>query len=331
LKKILKGFLNLNNRIIVIKRVIIFSLVLIFGGMTAYDSQKRVQNVLVFNETEDDKNMRNSNYVIEVLSKIENTDAIVDDFKLDEVDFEELKTAQEEIKLSPEEAVNTFAAGREFTVKAEEAFSFGRSEGKKYAFLTFDDGPSANITPRVLDTLKKNEVKATFFVLGRSVHENPKMLKRELEEGHAIANHTYYHDYKKIYPNKSIDVNVFKEELEKNQQAVNTASETAMNMRVIRFPAGSFEAWKGPMKKDLIEKGMYYIDWNVENGDGLKANIPVSEQLDNIKTQVSWAESAKKNVVILMHDAPAKATTAEALPQIIQYLKSKGYEFKTLR
>ena len=327
-------FFSSNNRIFKIKITIVFVLILVLSNIVGYDCDKNTQYVAVFNNIEEkvaEEVQTDTSYVIQLASNIENSNVILEEINKEQAGFEALLTAQEEIKPKPEDAINTFAAGKDFTVKAEEAYTFGRAEGKKYAFLTFDDGPSANITPRVLDTLKQNAVKATFFVLGRSIEENPKLLKKELEEGHAIANHTYSHEYSKIYPNKQVNVEMFSAEMEKNQQLVDKAADTLMNMRVVRFPAGSFESYKNPMKKQLIDSGRFYIDWNVENGDGLKANISIEEQMENIKTQISWAEGAKKNIVVLMHDAPAKRTTADALPEIIQYIKSKGYEFRTLK
>ena len=73
------------------------------------------------------------------------------------------------------------------------------SKKEKVAYLTFDDGPSSNITPKVLDVLKEEGVKATFFVLGQNVKTHPEQLKRIYEEGHYIANHSYTHKYSKIY------------------------------------------------------------------------------------------------------------------------------------
>ena len=68
---------------------------------------------------------------------------------------------------------------------------------EKRAFLTFDDGPSSQVTPKILETLKQENIKATFFVLGTMVKSNPELVKRAREEGHYIANHGYSHVYKK--------------------------------------------------------------------------------------------------------------------------------------
>nr|WP_244310763.1 polysaccharide deacetylase family protein [Paenibacillus ottowii] len=70
--------------------------------------------------------------------------------------------------------------------------------GKKVVYLSFDDGPSITVTPKILDILKEENVKATFFLVGKAVEENEvtkKITKRLIREGHAIGNHTYSHDY----------------------------------------------------------------------------------------------------------------------------------------
>lgn len=245
--------------------------------------------------------------------------------------LEELSKLKEKSQVSPFNTNDISADEDVLAVKAEVAYTFGREEGKKYAFLTFDDGPSKNITPKILDTLKKYNIKATFFLLGSVAKYNSNIVKRQVSEGHAIANHTYSHKYKVIYPNRKVNTKVFSEELLNTQDIVNNIFGEEVYMRVIRFPGGSFEKWKNPMKEELKNRGMHYIDWNIENGDGLKHNISTKEQMNKIKRQISWAESSNKNLVILMHDAPSKKTTLEALPRIIEYIKSKGYEFRTLK
>lgn len=306
-------------------KLVINMVIILIVGMNWGNTKVITKNGELYDKSE-------VSYTIELFSGIKkDSQAVFNTIEAKEYAFEALLSAQEEPQVTVENSVNTFEAGAEFAINAEEAYSFGRNEGKKYAFLTFDDGPSPNVTNKVLDILKQYDVKATFFVLGKSVEGNPHMIKRELEEGHALANHTYSHDYKKLYPKKNIDVNLFAEELEKNQRAVKAAAGKDINMRVVRFPGGSFEHWKDPMKEEIKKRGMHYIDWNAENGDGFKPHVSVNEQLERIKMHISWSENTNKNVVILMHDAPAKDTTADALPKLIEYIKARGYEFRTLK
>ena len=80
-----------------------------------------------------------------------------------------------------------------------------KNDAKKIAFLTFDDGPSTTVTPKILDVLKEYNVKATFFLIGKNIEQNKKskeLVKREFNEGHAIGNHTYSHEENMLFPNK---------------------------------------------------------------------------------------------------------------------------------
>ena len=78
---------------------------------------------------------------------------------------------------------------------------------EKVAYLTFDDGPTKTITPKVLDILEEEDVKATFFVIGKSVESYPEIVKRAYEEGHYIANHGYSHDNNKLYKSEESFIN----------------------------------------------------------------------------------------------------------------------------
>ncbi|NLY46727.1 MAG: polysaccharide deacetylase family protein, partial [Tissierella sp.] len=83
----------------------------------------------------------------------------------------------------------------------EEVLALENDPNAKFAYLTFDDGPSATVTPAILDILKEYNIKATFFVVGSMVDKYPHMLKRIWDEGHKIGNHSYSHDYKYLYRN----------------------------------------------------------------------------------------------------------------------------------
>ena len=102
-----------------------------------------------------------------------------------------------------------------------ESWNFTRADNKKIAYLTFDDGPSTTVTPQILDILKKNNIKATFFVLGSVVEESDgakEVLKQMVKDGHAIGNHGYCHDYSKLYPNGVVDANAFINDMEKSEK-----------------------------------------------------------------------------------------------------------------
>lgn len=194
------------------------------------------------------------------------------------------------------------------------------SNKKKVVYLTFDDGPSRTVTPQILDILKQNDVKATFFVLGYMIEQNPDLLKREHNEGHAIANHSYTHNYSKIYSSTSN----FIEDMKMNENTIKSVL-GEYNSKVIRFPGGSFG--KNDYIKAAKEAGFHPIDWNSLNGDAEAAYVTK----DRLVSRFIETSAGKSTLYVLMHDAPGKETTAQALPEIIKYLKDNGYEFRVLQ
>ncbi len=210
-----------------------------------------------------------------------------------------------------------------YSEKAKEDLNNIYNVDKKIAYLTFDDGPSEAVTPLILDLLKENNIKATFFVLGSRVEKNPSIVKREYEEGHYIANHGYSHNYSKIYSN----INNVLEEYEKTEQCIKKAIENEdYNSYLFRFPGGlaggKYSKIKKKAAKLLEEKNIAYIDWNALTEDAV--GTPTKESL--IKKLKSTVKN-KKSVVILMHDASDKILTYETLPDVINYLKEQGYTF----
>ncbi len=193
---------------------------------------------------------------------------------------------------------------------------------EKVAYLTFDDGPSPTITPKILDILSRYEIKATFFVLGELAQSYPHLIKRIRKEGHFIGNHTYSHRYNVIYSS----VDTFMNEIKKTDNTLASILGDDFIPGLIRFPGGSFGDRLKPFRDAVKQAGYRYIDWNALNGDSEALNVPVQKLYENIvNTTVG-----KKEVVILMHDAPGKETTVEALPGILDYLKAQGYVFESL-
>jgi len=189
----------------------------------------------------------------------------------------------------------------------------------KVAYLTFDDGPSKYVTPEILDILNRYNIKATFFVVGNQAEKNPEVLKRIYEEGHAIGNHTYSHNYKFIYNN----IENFLYELDITAQVMKRILGEDFETNIVRFPGGSFGEKKEPFRNIVLEKGYNYIDWNCLNGDAEGHHIPPN----NLVKRVESTFKNQQELIILMHDTDAKGTTAEALPNIIEFLIEKGYEF----
>ncbi|KZL89841.1 polysaccharide deacetylase family protein [Clostridium magnum] len=192
-------------------------------------------------------------------------------------------------------------------------------DGTKVAYLTFDDGPTPYITSNILDILKENHIKATFFVIGKMAERNPDLLKREKSEGHTVANHTYSHNYKYIYSS----TDNFLQELKVADEVI-TSIIGEHNKTLIRFPGGSFG--RQAYKQAVESSGYHYVDWNCLNGDAEVATASVDRLISRFKETTQ----DQKELIILMHDAPGKTTTVQALPEIIKYLKANGYLFKTL-
>lgn len=197
-----------------------------------------------------------------------------------------------------------------------------KKNDSKIAYLTFDDGPSKKTTPLVLDTLKKHGIKATFFVVGTSVEENPDILKEIYDQGHQIGNHSYSHSYGYIYAN----VDNFMKDMYKAEELIKSVVGDEFDSKIMRFPGGSFEAKKDPMKNAVLNAGYNYIDWNALNGDA--EGVSISEE--NLVNRLKETVAGKKKIVILMHDTDQKITTARSLDDSIKFLLDEGYEFQIL-
>lgn len=193
---------------------------------------------------------------------------------------------------------------------------------KKIAYLTFDDGPSSNITPKILDILDRYQIKATFFVIGKMAETHPHILRRMQAEGHFVSNHSYSHDYKKIYASPA----AFIEDIKKCDEVLASILGESYTSKIIRFPAGSFGKKKQLIREAVKDSGYEYLDWNALNGDAEALHVSTEKLMDRIVETTRSRDQA----VILMHDSNTKHTTVEALPAILDYLQSQGYVFKTL-
>lgn len=194
----------------------------------------------------------------------------------------------------------------------------------KRAFLTFDDGPSS-VTPEILDVLKQENVKATFFVLGSRVETMPNMVKRMYEEGHYVASHGFSHVYSQIYSSPQA---VLDEYNECNDKIKNAIGVPEYNSHLFRFPGGlvggKYAEVKEQAKELLSQNEILSVDWNALTGDAETNDLSIDFELSRLHETIE----NKNSVVILMHDAPVKSVTADALPQIITTLREQGYEFE---
>ena len=182
----------------------------------------------------------------------------------------------------------------------------------KIAYLTFDDGPY-DLTQKYLDVLKKNNVRATFFTLGKRDYEET--YKRIVNEDHTLANHTYYHNISNgLY--KSTDN--FMNQVIKLENYI--YSITNYKTTLVRFPGGSSTAGKlkTSIANALHNKGYKYVDWNCYTGDG-------SNDLMAQHDAYYWYKDTCKDdiIVILMHDY--NYSTYNNLEKIIKDLRDRGY------
>lgn len=213
-------------------------------------------------------------------------------------------------------------------------WNYLRKDGRKIVYLTFDDGPSTEVTQKILETLKANNIKATFFILGSNVEKGDiqkELLKEIVKEGHAIGNHGYCHDYSVLYPGRVANPTVLVNDMKKSENIMKSVLGDGFSTNVIRLPGGHMSWNTKALDPILEENGYKYIDWNVLNGDAESNYRTVEELVNRLKETINDLAGNDDVLVILMHDTNAKKTTAQSLQQIIDYLKSLGYEFRTLK
>ena len=196
-------------------------------------------------------------------------------------------------------------------------FSLAETESTvKTVYLTFDDGPSDRVTPKILDVLAEENVKATFFIVGKLAERRKYLIERQFNEGHTVAVHSYSHVYKDIYSSTE----KLLEDIDRCNALIKEV--TGSFSHVYRFPGGSFWVKKGLIDA-VTEHGMRYVDWNASTRDAEICDATPSQILNATISTSAKAE----NVVLLAHDSTTKTATAEALKDIIRYYKDNGYVF----
>ncbi|MCX0410929.1 polysaccharide deacetylase family protein [Clostridium perfringens] len=253
----------------------------------------------------------------------------------------EEETKKEEEKPKPTDIMpngNIIYAADSYAVSADEVEKMlqGKSTNTdKEIFLTFDDGPSEN-TREILKILKEEDVHATFFDIGSALKdnkENQELLKQEIDQGNAVAGHSFSHNYKILYPGNSVDVNKFMSELNETNEIMKSVLGKNFNARVIRMPGGymSRRYYRDPNLKALDESfakdNIVSIDWDAETGDATGRHYTVEQYVQNSAKNINNLN----HVILLMHDAAAKKETVQALPAIIKFYKEHGYAFKVIK
>ena len=206
----------------------------------------------------------------------------------------------------------------------------GSAQPEKWVCLTFDDGPSRT-TPAVLTALDAAGVHGTFFVVATGYNEKYlPLLTQAAAAGHQIALHSASHEYSDIYGSSEAywaDIALLKERI--------APYVDAESIRYLRFPGGSTNTvsrrYGGSelmkqLKSEVEQKGWQWVDWNVCAEDAVGGH----PSADTIYRNVVRETGQQTNCIVLMHDSASTRTTAEALPDIIQWYADNGYTFLTV-
>jgi peptidoglycan/xylan/chitin deacetylase (PgdA/CDA1 family) len=187
-----------------------------------------------------------------------------------------------------------------------------RVEGDRCVALTFDDGPDPVDTPRLLDILREKNVKATFFVVGKRADQYPEIVRRAWAEGHLIANHTWSHRplFCFLTPSR------LRTEINRGSESVRRIC--GFRPRLFRSPVGL----RHPLLRPYLEDaGLEYVSWTIRTRDTFATDSDVLAR--------RILKQAASGDIILLHDHLPGGTQVmlEALPQVIDDLRKRGFEF----
>lgn len=230
--------------------------------------------------------------------------------------------------------INHHFKGEKFPISYGRDIVKGRykKDGKKVVFLTFDDGPSLNNTPKILDTLDKNEVRGTFFLIGKNIDkakEYQDVVRKIYSDGHAICSHGYTHDGNNLYPNEIVNIENLKKEIDDTDKAISTALGIEYKCKVFRFPYGEITRIHGKDKNinkaidELSKNNITSLDWTSLTEDSV-GKQKTKEELMSILKRTS---KGKEKIVVLLHDSDGRVDTSNMIQDIIDYFKSQGYTF----
>ncbi|MGD9560366.1 MAG: polysaccharide deacetylase family protein, partial [Oscillospiraceae bacterium] len=193
----------------------------------------------------------------------------------------------------------------------------------KVCYLTFDDGPSST-TLRILETLKQYDIKAAFFVTGEASQQNPDILRAIADGGHTLGVHSWCHEYGTIYAS----VEAFLEDFERMYREI--VDVTGVQPTIFRFAGGSINNHNmytyDAIVAEMLRRGFTFYDWNAAGSDAVTGGLTSTQVTANVLHSAAGRERA----LVLLHDRPDTATTATALPAIIEGLAAQGFEFAQL-
>jgi peptidoglycan/xylan/chitin deacetylase (PgdA/CDA1 family) len=189
---------------------------------------------------------------------------------------------------------------------------------EKVIYLTFDDGPSGKVTTDILDILKKEEVPATFFLIGNQIKGQEEILLRIKNESHSIGLHSMSHNRNNLY---SSNEKFLKEMLDTQTLIKEITGETSS---ILRFPFGCNNN-SYSLKPELVEllhrNDLKIYNWNIDSTDG-------ANHAANPSTYIRRSNSNETEIILLMHCGYLNRNSVKALPEIIKIYKDKGYVFK---
>lgn len=231
-------------------------------------------------------------------------------------EYDSLAT-EENTETEGELANNALTLATSNIMSAGDKANLAKEGDELKVYLTFDDGPSSN-TPRILDILAENDIKASFFVVGKTDDDSKAMYKRIVDEGHTLGMHSYTHRYSAVYDSLA----GFEEDLTNIQNLLYDV--TGEDCMLYRFPGGSSNRVSNTSMEEFIsylnQQGITYFDWNVSCGDATSQAYTADELVDNVMSDVV----RYKTSVVLLHDSETKDTTVEALTPMIKALKALG-------
>jgi len=235
---------------------------------------------------------------------------------------EDLKEKQNEVEKPQKEKLDTTPEPikENLDTKKEPTSQASQSNGNtKVIYFTFDDGPDPEITPLVLDVLKEQNIRATFFIRGDCAEKYPELIKRILDEGHVLGNHTYWHYYKP-------DFATFRESVERTEKFVFNN----FGYRMVLFrPPGGYDPPKGGVEY-LHGKNIVSLRWDV---DSLDSRDQYRNDVEGIVSNTIEGIGQVKNknyIVALFHDGHNQKAICKAIPQIAKSVREMGYEIRQL-
>ena len=196
--------------------------------------------------------------------------------------------------------------------------------GDHVVYLTFDDGPNQANTEKIMNILKQENIRATFFLTGQNVERYPDVVRQLYQSGNAIGIHSYSHDYDKLYASPQAYVG----ELLKTEELIYHV--IGVRPVISRAPGGTAGHFTKAYWQAIGDIGYVDVGWNSLTGDADGTGKTAAQAVKNLRDQLQKRPYLHSHLIVLMHDAAGHEATVEALPEIIRLLKEQGYSFRVV-